>query len=455
MTDTARLVVVAISFAIVGASVAGLASRVAVGPGASASSAPQTRDFFLEIVPQDIDMGGGMVWHAWTFNHTVPGPTLVATVGDHVRVTVHNAMNVTHSFHTHLSPYGLENDGSQLNVITGIGGMAMIPPNGTYTYEFTATVAGLFYYHCHSADGGHTIHEHMAQGLYGAIIVKAPGEAPIDDEVVFMAERGFDVSDPRAPYYVMNGKGIPGGEHALETIFAQQGVPGVVAQLGKTVPTLHGRVGVPMRINVVNIGDVVHSFHLHAMTAYMDDGKPLPAQVLGLLPGEANRVTVTPTEPGLWLFHCHVVSHADGGMIGVFIVEPREGSLQLPQGNATPPPGMPGMGGSPAPSGSPPAQGDVTVTASTGEAGELSFSPSLVAVAQPGMLHVTFVNGGHVPHTFSIPSLGVDTGEVPPGASATVMATLPAAGDYAFQCSVPGHAEGGMRGTIRVGGASA
>ena len=260
-------------------------------------------------------MGNGVTWHAWTFNGTIPGPTIVATQGDRVRVHVHNSMDLTHSFHSHLSPYSLENDGSQLNVISGIGGMAMIPPGGDYTYDFLATVPGLLYYHCHSADGGHTIHEHMAQGLYGAILVKQPEEPPIHDEVVFMGERGFDVSGPDAPYYVMNGKGLPGGEHALEAVFAEQGLAGVVGQLGATVPLVSGRVGEPIRLNVVNIGDVVHSFHLHGMTAYLDDGRPVPAQVLGLVPGEADRLTITPTSPGLWLFHCHVVSHADGGMI--------------------------------------------------------------------------------------------------------------------------------------------
>ena len=26
-------------------------------------------------------------------------------------------------------------------------------------------------------------------------------------------------------------------------------------------------------------------------------------------------------EPGLWLFRCHVVNHADAGMIGLFVIE--------------------------------------------------------------------------------------------------------------------------------------
>lgn len=290
---------------------------------AQAMAGPQTRSFQLDIEGADLPMGDGTTWHAWTFNGTVPGPTLTANVGDRIRVTVTNKMDLMHSFHTHLSPYGLESDGSQLNIITGTGYMAMIHPGDSYTYEFVATIPGLFYYHCHSADGGHGISQHMAQGLYGAILVKGPEEIPVDDQVLFMAERGFDADDG-APYYIMNGHGLPGGEHRLEEIFAEGGADAVVAQFGKTLPVISGKVGEPVRLSVVNIGDMIHSFHMHAMTAYYvdhDKGEPVPAQVLGLLPGEADRILITPTEPGVWLFHCHVVSHADAGMIGVFVVE--------------------------------------------------------------------------------------------------------------------------------------
>ena len=294
-------------------------------PSATAAGGGKLKHFDLVIEPKDIDMGNGAVWHAWTYNGSVPGPTLTAFVGDLIEVTVKNTMNVTHSFHTHLSPYPLESDGSQLNTISGIGGMAMIPPGGEYTYRFQAQIPGLFYYHCHSADGGRPISAHMAQGLYGTIIVKSREEAPIRDEVVFMAERGFDVSGSGAPYFIMNGHGMPGGEHALEATFHDHGIGAVSAALGTVVPVIKAKVGEPIRLNVVNIGDQVHSFHLHAMTAYYvdhDGGDPVPAQVLGLVPGEADRIVVTPAEPGLWLFHCHVVSHADGGMIGVMMVDP-------------------------------------------------------------------------------------------------------------------------------------
>ena len=264
--------VAAVAFAL-GAFAPGVLKGILDGdavPSASAAGGPVVRSFDLDIEAADLPMGEGAVWHAWTFNGTVPGPTLVANVGDILRVTVHNRLDLMHSFHTHLSPYVLESDGSQLNLITGSGAMAMIHPGDSYTYEFVATIPGLFYYHCHSADGGHTISQHMAQGLYGAILIKGPEEVPVRDEVVFMGERGFD-SEGSAPFYVMNGHGLPGGEHKLEEIFAAEGMDGVVAEFGKTLPVIHGKVGEPVRLSIVNIGDQIHSFHMHAMTAYYVD----------------------------------------------------------------------------------------------------------------------------------------------------------------------------------------
>lgn len=168
------------------------------------------------------------------------------------------------------------------------------------------------------------ISEHIAQGLYGAIVVKAPDEAPVPEEALFMAERGFDIDGDQAPFYVMNGMGHPGGEHHLEEIFAVGGIDAVKGEFGKTLPIVVARVNEPLRLAIVNIGDQPHTFHLHGFNHQSVDqypGRNHPANVVQLLPGGADRILLMPTQPGVWLFHCHVVSHADMGMIGVFVVE--------------------------------------------------------------------------------------------------------------------------------------
>ena len=168
------------------------------------------------------------------------------------------------------------------------------------------------------------ISQHIHQGLYGAIIVKAPDEAAVRDEVIFMAEIGRETEGDDVPRYIMNGMGIPGGEHALEAVYREGGFDAVAAQLNKTVPAFTANVGEEMRVHVINIGDQIHSFHAHNVNHISEgalQGRMWPANLLPLVPGAADTLRLTYTKPGLWLFHCHVVNHADAGMIGVFIIE--------------------------------------------------------------------------------------------------------------------------------------
>jgi FtsP/CotA-like multicopper oxidase with cupredoxin domain len=79
-----------------------------------------------------------------------------------------------------------------------------------------------------------------------------------------------------------------------------------------------------MRVSVINIGDQIHSFHAHSVNHISEQAMPgrmWPNNVLPLVPGAADTLRFTWTKPGLWLFHCHVVAHADAGMIGVFVIE--------------------------------------------------------------------------------------------------------------------------------------
>jgi len=322
---TITLGIVILTLAVAGGLVA--AFLVAGGDGAGAQT---VREYNLEIVPADIDYGGGNLWHAWTYKladapaGTVPGPTLTVTVGEKLRINVKNNLDLVHSLHTHLANYDFEMDGSQANVISGKGAGSMIPPGGEYTYEFEPTEPGIYYYHCHSADGGLMISQHIGQGLYGAIIVKAPDEPAVRDEVIFMAEIGHETEGENVPGFIMNGLGLPGGERALEQAFKEGGFEAVAAQLNKTVPAISAKVGEEMRVSVINIGNAIHSFHAHSVNHISEQAMPgriWPANLLPLVPGAADMMRFTFTKAGLWLFHCHVVSHADAGMIGVFVIE--------------------------------------------------------------------------------------------------------------------------------------
>lgn len=284
------------------------------------SSAQNVRSYTLIIKSVQLTVGD-KTWEAWTYNGTVPAPTLRGQVGDILRIRVINTHNLIHSVHTHLSDYAFEMDGTQANIIAGKGVGAMIPPGKEYTYEFQLSTPGIYYFHCHSSDGGKTIHQHINMGLYGALIVDEKDRAPANKEFALFYSEG----QPGAPApWVINNRGIPGGEHTLEQVFLNKGLKGVIEQFNVTTTVLSVKKGDVVRVHVINIGDVYHSHHQHNFqhrSLRTLHGDVWAGNVLPLLPGQADTLEFTATQPGIWLFHCHVVSHADQGMIGAIVVQ--------------------------------------------------------------------------------------------------------------------------------------
>jgi plastocyanin/mono/diheme cytochrome c family protein len=80
---------------------------------------------------------------------------------------------------------------------------------------------------------------------------------------------------------------------------------------------------------------------------------------------------------------------------------------------------------------------------------DIAFNPTSIAIPANTPVTVTLVNKGATAHTFDIDALDVHSGEVAPGAKATV--TINAApGQYQYYCAEPGHKEAGMVGTLTV-----
>jgi len=91
-----------------------------------------------------------------------------------------------------------------------------------------------------------------------------------------------------------------------------------------------------------------------------------------------------------------------------------------------------------------------TSTASTIQVkgGEFFFRLSTKSIAKPGKATFVFTNIGHVPHDFKID--GKVTPLIQPGQTTKLAVTFTKAGSYPYLCTVPGHAEAGMKGTFSV-----
>ena len=93
---------------------------------------------------------------------------------------------------------------------------------------------------------------------------------------------------------------------------------------------------------------------------------------------------------------------------------------------------------SPGPTSSSPAGETVEITIGTDTGAELKFDPPQVAIQAGTTVRVTFENRASMPHnlTFQAPINVATSTVVAPGTSETVEFKAPAAGEYAFVCTL-------------------
>ena len=108
----------------------------------------------------------------WGFNKHVPGPMIRVMVGDTVEIRMKNDKN------------SKESHNIDFHAITGPGGGASLlnsEPGQESGGRFKMIIPGVFLYHCATASP--SIPEHVANGMYGTIIVEpAGGLKPVDKE---------------------------------------------------------------------------------------------------------------------------------------------------------------------------------------------------------------------------------------------------------------------------------
>ena len=108
----------------------------------------------------------------------------------------------------------------------------------------------------------------------------------------------------------------------------------------------------------------------------------------------------------------------------------------------TPPPGTPAP---------PPGAKPETLKLTSPADGSLVFDPDTLD-AKPGQITLEYENPSSVPHSIAVESSDGETIDASqPGTEGTFTATaVVGAGEYVFYCTVPGHRESGMEGTLTV-----
>ena len=243
------------------------------------------------IVAEDdkvMEISPGIFYNVWTYNGSVPGPTIRATEGDTVRINFTNNGSKEHTIHFH-GIHPSEMDG----VFEPVGGNG-----GKFTYEFEAGPVGVHPYHCHIMP----LEEHIVHGLYGVFIVD-PKEGRASADEMVMVLNGFDTDfDTENNFYAANTIPFYYQHHPIQINTDEL-----------------------IRIYVVNMVefDPINNFHLHAnLYEYYPTGTDtIPSfytDMITLSQTERGIMEFSYQYPGSYLFHAHKVEFSEKGWVGIF-----------------------------------------------------------------------------------------------------------------------------------------
>ncbi|MGC3953049.1 MAG: multicopper oxidase domain-containing protein [Propionicimonas sp.] len=264
--------------------------------------------FTVQEVPLEVAPG---VWQKrWTFNGTAPGPVLHGRVGDVFEITLVNDGTIGHSIDFHAGSLAPDQP------------MRTIEPGESLVYRFTATMAGVWMYHCSTMP----MSAHIAAGMHGAVIIE-PDDLPEVDRsyLLVQSEVYLDTvaSDARSATEVNADK--VNAEQPDYVVF--NGVANAYDQ-----EQFPARVGERVRFWVLDAGpNRLSSFHIVGSqfdTVYAEGryllrrgrdafgAEPGGSQVLGLLPAQGGFVEAVFPEAGHYAVVSHLMVDAERGAHG-------------------------------------------------------------------------------------------------------------------------------------------
>jgi nitrite reductase (NO-forming) len=254
----------------------------------------------------------GKQYKFWSFNGTVPGPMIRVREGDTVELHLTNHANsaLPHSIDRHA-----------VNGPGGGAGATLVKPGEERVVEFLVAHPGLYIYHC--ASPAPNIPAHIANGMYGLILVEPKGGLPPAAREYYVMQSEF-FTEPsgqtdvlqlsmdkglaeQPDYVVLNGQaGALMGEHALK------------AKTGDTVRIYFGNIGPNSASSTHIVGEIFD-------TVYVDgslNGLVNRNVSVALVPSAGASIMEVKVEvPGTYLLVDHSVFRVMKGAVGALTVE--------------------------------------------------------------------------------------------------------------------------------------
>jgi len=391
------------------------AERGAVSTGTQIQSSatdqvpPSVHRVLLVATEARIVIVANVTYDAWTFNGSVPAPTIVVNQGDTVIVTLRNNFTMmSHSIDFHAAE------------IDWATAYASVPPGQSKTFNFTANYPGVFMYHC----GTPPVLEHISNGMYGAIVVNPMNALP--------AATGGQFVLVQSEFY-LNSK--PGADGAYAGNYSKMlaGTPDYVVFNGQAFQyqkaPLHVLPDQLVRLFILNAGPD-HWSAFHVIGALMDtvyvDGDPANVehglQTLSIPPSGGAIVDMYFRDPGgKNPFVTHDFADASKGAVGMFVVAGATTSTTTATSSSS-------TGGTQV------AIVQVTIpTGSGSDTASTGYSPSRIVVVIGVNNTVMWTNDDNMPHTVTSLNKTFDSGNMNPGDMWSFTFTAP--GVYPYACT--------------------
>ena len=264
------------------------------------------KDITVEIAP-------GVKYNTWAFDgHGAPGPVVHVRQGQTVEMTLTNGGAIPHSIDFHaarIAPNKAFRD---------------VAPGESFTFRFKAGDPGVFMYHC----GTKPVLAHIANGMYGAIVVSPTKALPlVDNEYVLVASEWY-----------LNGDGIK-EPASLDMAKARSMNPDWTTFNGYAnqyvTHPLTANPGETTRFYVVAAGPTLDTnFHVVGTIldrAWVNGDMTSPPQVgvqtVVVPAGGGGVFDVKIDDEGLYPFVSHAFAHVDLGQVGLLKVGNPKGTM--------------------------------------------------------------------------------------------------------------------------------
>jgi nitrite reductase (NO-forming) len=265
----------------------------------------------LVLVDKTLQIAPGVKYRAWAFSGGAPAPFIRVRQGQQVELTLTNKGAIPHSVDFHaarIAPNVAFKD---------------VPPGESIHYSFVARDPGAFMFHC----GTKPVLAHIANGMYGAIIVEPRVPLPhVDKNYVLVASEWY-LSSPGFPQPA--GLDMAKAQRQEPDWVTWNGYAGqyvahpLTADPGQTVRFWVVDAGPSFDTDFHIVGTILNRAWLNAdMTQFQRN-----VQTALVPAGGGGVFDVKIDQPGLYPFVSHSFASVDLGQVGLLRVGDVKGTM--------------------------------------------------------------------------------------------------------------------------------